>query len=66
MFPVNLLFYPMTLFALMSIGDYEHPGAAAKILPIYIKVLCVTAPVWVWGLVDSYRCPASSTGDKGR
>ncbi len=53
--PVNLLFYAATFFAMVGLGDYEHPGAAAKVLPFYGKVLCFTAPVWAWNIVDAMR-----------
>jgi hypothetical protein len=64
--PVNLLFYFATFFLLVAGGDFEHPGALAKYIPFYLKVLCVTAPFWAWGLVDAFRLPLSSVGDRKR
>lgn len=53
--PVNLLFYPATLFSLIALGDYDRPGAASKALPLYGVLLCVLAPFWAWGIVDALR-----------
>ena len=60
--PVNLLFYFATFFLLVAGGDFEHPGALAKYIPFYLKVLCATVPFWAWGLVDAFKLPKSLTG----
>lgn len=55
LFTVNIIFYPATLLGFIALGDYEHPGALAAWFAVYWKLLCLTGPVWVFGLIDAFE-----------